>query len=385
MGNGMFLEVRPGGKDGKGAKYWRLAYRFDGKQKQLALGVYPDVSLADAREARKNARELLSQGIDPSEAKRVVKTRRANADRFDTVANAWYEQTHQGGKGRAPWSARHADRVRNILDRDLFPVIGLSPINEIKPKQIIEALERVEVRGALQTLLKVRGIAESVFTYAVGRGLAETNPARDVVPSAFKSRPVKHHAAITDPDGVAHLLRAIRGYSGHATVRCALRLMPLAFVRPGELRNAHWAEFDWGARPGNSRRSHEATPRPYRPLVPSGGGNSARTAPINRRRRPLLPRGPPPRQTDKRQHDQCGAARTWFRSKQHDGSWIPGDGTNATRRASPRTRRPYRAPRAHQVRDPLGRAYNRTAFLDERREMMQRWADYLDKLATGGP
>jgi len=231
---GMYLEVMP-----NGAKYWRLKYRFDGKEKRLALGVYPDTSLKDAREQREAARRQLAEDIDPGELRKVQKRSRTlnSANSFEAIAREWFT------KYQPTWTPNHADKIISRLERDLFPWLGTRPIGEINAPELLTALQRIEKRGSVDTAHRAMQNCGQVFRYAIATGRAERNPAADlrgalapVVKSSFPT--------ITDPARIAELLRAIDGYAGSFVTQCALRLAPLVFVRPGELRQAEWTEID---------------------------------------------------------------------------------------------------------------------------------------------
>lgn len=379
-GGGMFLEVRP-----DGARYRRQAYRFGGKQKLLALGVYPDTGLRQAREKRDDARKLIAAGIDPAEQRKAEKLANSGSHRFDTVARAWMAKAALGNAKRPPWSERYADRVRATLEADLFPALGHLPVNSVTAKQVRDALRPIEKRGALHGARKAKGWASAVMGYAVAEGLAERNPVADLPADVIDTRPVKHHAAVTDPAAVGQLLRDIRAYSGHYVTRCALELLPLVFTRPGELRNAEWCEFDldgatWEIPAGRMklRVSH---------VVPL----SRQAVAILRQLHAVTGRGrlafPSVRHTDKPLSENTLNAA--LRGLGYDSDTATGHGFRATARTLLAERLEVRVDLiehqlAHTVRDPLGRAYNRTEFLPERRKMMQAWADYLDRLAKGG-
>ena len=236
-GGGLYLEVAP-----SGGKWWRLKYRFGGKEKRLSLGVYPDVSLKDARERRDEARKLLSNDIDPSENRKAAKAAQVEraGNSFEVIAREWY------AKHSPNWSASHGDRIIRRLERDIFPWIGAVPIAEIGAPRLLEVIRRIEQRGALETAHRALGNCGQVFRYAVATGRAERDPSGDLRGAL---PPVKgtHFASVTEPKKVAEVLRAIDGYEGTLPVRCALRLAPLVFVRPGELRHAEWADIDLDA------------------------------------------------------------------------------------------------------------------------------------------
>ena len=232
-GGGMYLLVTP-----NGGKCWRLKYRFNGKEKLLALGTYPEISLSDARERRIEARKLLANGVDPGEVKKAQKaaTIAETESSFEVIAREWH------GKFSGTWSPSHAETTMKRLRLDVFPVMGTRPIADIKAPELLAMLRRIESRGALETAHRVRTICGQVFRYAVATGRAERDPSADLK-GALPPYKKGHLAAVTDPKEVAPLLRAIDGYQGSFVVKSALLLAPLVFVRPGELRQAEWAEI----------------------------------------------------------------------------------------------------------------------------------------------
>jgi len=369
---GLYLEVAP-----KGGKWWRLKYRFGGKEKRLSLGVYPDVSLKEARDRRDTARKLLANEIDPSENRKAKKaaTVEGAANSFEVVAREWFAK-------RSPsWSASHTDRIIRRLEQDIYPWIGGKPIAELTPPQLLEAVRRIEKRGALETAHRVLSSCGQVLRYAVATGRAEriiSDDLRGALP------PVKgeHFASVTEPEKVADLLRAMDGYEGTLTVCCALRLAPLVFVRPGELRHAEWADIDldsaeWG---------YTVTKTKTRHIVPL----SKQALAILLELHPLTGRGryvfPGARSTARPMSDNAilSAMRSLGIMKEE----MSGHGFRAMARTILDEVLGFRPDYiehqlAHAVRDPNGRAYNRTAHLPERRMMMQKWADYLDKLKAG--
>jgi len=232
-GGGLFLLVTP-----SGGKLWRLKYSFEGKSKLIALGTYPETSLAAARQRREKARKQLADGVDPGAVRKAQKQAdTAEAEVFEVIAREWH------AKFTPTWTPGHAVTIMSRLERDLFPWIGKRPINQIKAPELLAVIRRVESRGALESAHRIRTIAGQVFRYAVATGRAERDPAGDLKGALPQPRE-KHHAAITDPKEVAPLLRALDGYQGHFVVKCALRLAPMFFARPGELRNAEWSEID---------------------------------------------------------------------------------------------------------------------------------------------
>ncbi|MBR8070068.1 integrase arm-type DNA-binding domain-containing protein [Burkholderia cenocepacia] len=380
-GGGLFLLVTPAGQ-----RYWRLKYRAAGKEKLLALGVYPEVTLATARRKRDEAREKLAAGIDPSEAKKAEKrTVRLNAENsFEAVAREWH------AKYALTWSESHGSRILRRLEVDAFPWIGGKPIADLAPPDVLDALRRVEKRGALETAHRLHANISQVCRYAVATGRAQRDVTADLR-GALPPVQQEHMAALTDPKQVAELLRAIDGYQGTFPVICALRLAPLLFQRPGELRAAEWAELDLDARiweipSDRMKRTKQGKASGGAHIVPL----SSQAVAVLRELHALTGNGrflfPSVRTKDRPMSDNTinGALRRLG----YDGDTMTGHGFRAMARTIldevlglPAAI--IEAQLAHAVKDPLGRAYNRTAHLPQRREMMQQWADYLDRLKAG--
>lgn len=373
-GEGMYLEITP-----SGGKWWRFKYRFDGKQKRLSLGTYPDTGLKEAREKRQEARKLLAAGVDPGESRKAQKAAGAgeSENSFEVVAREWFSRQ------RSSWVDSHADKILSRLERDLFPWLGKRPIASITAPELLTALRRVEERGAVETAHRALQNCGQIFRYAIVTGRAERDPT-----PALKGAlpPVKqiHYPAVTDPKKIAELLRAMDAYQGTLITKCALRLAPLVFVRPGELRKAEWSEFDLENATWNIPASRMKMREPH--LVPL----STQAVDILRELHALTGDGhyvfPGARSSDRPMSDNSILAalrRMGFAKDEMTGHGF---------RAMARTvldevlgvRPDYIEHQlAHAVRDPNGRAYNRTAHLAERRKMMQLWADYLDRLKVG--
>ena len=229
-GGGLYLEVSP-----KGRKWWRLKYRFGGKEKKLALGVYPEVSLKEARDRRYQAKRLLDECIDPGERRQAIRKEIQGqaAITFESVAREWFS-------GHEPtWAKSHSSKVIGRLEKNVFPWLGKKPINSITPPQLLEVIRRIEERGVLETAHRTLATCGQVFRYAIATGRAQRDVTADLR-GALPPIKRKHFAAVTEPDQVAVLLRQIHGYAGSLVVRCAMQLAPLVFVRPGELRMAKW-------------------------------------------------------------------------------------------------------------------------------------------------
>lgn len=381
-GEGLFLLVQT-----TGAKLWRLKYRFGGKEKLLALGTYPEIKLKDARERRQGARELVAKGIDPSETRKAEKASRASQSEgtFEAVAREWHKVIHT-----VKTSEGHAARTLIRLEQDAFPYIGALPMPEITAPKLLEVLRRVESRGAIETAHRIKQACGQVFRYGIATGRCERDPSGDLK-DALKPVIVKHHAAVTDPKAVGGLLRAIHGYEGHPVTRAALKLAPLVFLRPGELRHAEWAEIDldaalWTIPASRMKRSKQQKLSGAPHLVPL----STQAVAILRDLHPLTGQRqyvfPSPR-TSARPMSENGVLSA-LRRMGFEKEDMTGHGFRATARTLMAERlgiddNIIEAQLAHAVKDSLGRAYNRTEFVDQRRTMMQAWADYLDKLRKG--
>lgn len=232
-GGGLFLLVTP-----TGGKLWNFKYRFEGKEKKLSLGAYPDVSLAEARKKRDQARALLAKSVDPSDTKKAQKAAASQeTETFEIVAREWYS------KFSPSWAASHAKTTIRRFELFVFPWLGGRQIETITAPELLKVLRRIEAKGALETAHRVKQVCGQVFRYAVATGRAERDPSGDLC-GAIPPSSGKHMATITDPKEIAGLLRSIDDYRGSLVTRCALQLAPLVFVRPGELRQAEWSEFD---------------------------------------------------------------------------------------------------------------------------------------------
>jgi integrase len=370
---GMYLLVNP-----NGSKYFRLKYRFGGKEKVLALGVYPDTSLKQAREKRDEARKQLAEGIDPSENRKAVKSSKAEsaANSFEVIAREW------GGKKVDTWADKN-NRSKRMLERNIFPWLGSKPITDILPKDILDCLRRVEDRGTIETAHRTLQICGQVYRYAVATGRAE----RDITPDLRGALPPakgEHFAAITEPKQVAELLRAIDSYQGSLPAVCALKLAPLVFVRPGELRAAEWQHIDLDAKEWRYYVSKTSVQHIV-PLSSQAVAILEELHPFSGHGRFVFPSERTPR------GDRCMSDNTLNAALKRLG-YGKDVMTAHGFRAMARTIldevlgvRPdfIEHQLAHAVKDPNGRAYNRTAHLPERHKMMQQWADYLDGLKNG--
>ena len=372
-GDGLYLLITE-----KGHKWWRFRYRFDHKEKLLALGTYPEISLADARQRRDEARRQLAHGVDPGAVRKAMKQAKTEeTETFEVIAREWH------AKFTPTWTTGHAVKIMSRLERDLLPWIGALPINQIKAPELLTVLRRVENRGVLEAAHRIKTLSGQIFKYAVATGRAERDPSGDLK-GALPQPKKKHFSAITDPKEVAALLRAIDGYKGHFVVKCALRLAPLLFVRPGELRHAEWAEIDldeavWNI-PAHKMKMKQAHTVPL----------STQAVAILKELQPLTGASkfvfPSARTFDRPMSENAILAA--LRRMGYGKDEMTPHGFRALARTildEVLQINPYviEAQLAHKVPDPLGRAYNRTTHISERKKMMQLWADYLDGLKQG--
>lgn len=374
-GGGMYLLVKPSGK------YWRMDYRFAGKRKTLALGIYPDVSLAKARLRREKARELLADDIDPSVAKRKERQAKSDAalNTFEAIARVWLIKT------AAKRAMVTQARITTLLEKDVFPFIGKMVISEIEPRDVLEkSIRKIEARGSIDTAHRAKQMCGQIFRFAVATGMAERDVTADLR-GAIATIPESHFSAIVEPQKAKELMRSIFGYEGHPYTVAALKLSPLVFVRPGELRSAEWGEID--LKEGQWRIPASKMKMRVDHIVP-----------LSKQAIEIL-RGV---------HKLSGHGRFVFPSLRTGERCMSENTVNAALRGmgyakDVHTAHGFRAMArtimdevmgervdliehqlAHAVKDPNGRAYNRTAHLPARKEMMQRWANYLDKLRIDG-
>ena len=378
--NGLFLQVAS-----SGSKLWRMKYRRQGKEKLLAFGKYPAISLKEARERRDAARLVLDRGDDPATVRQAEKARDAveaeaaavAALSFRDIADEWL------GKHLEHWSQSHSKRLVRLFERDVYPRIGSLAVVEIRPADVLVMARPIQERGAIETAHRAVQNVGQVMRYAVGRGLIDIDPTQPLRGQLDRVPRPKHFAATVDPDKLGAILRAIEGYRGSAVVRAALRLTPLLAVRPGELRHARWADVDldaarWSFTASKTMRPHivplapraVAILREIEPLT----GHGIFVFPSERNR----PRGDRPISEN--------AVLVALRSLGIEKSEATPHGFRAVFRTLLDEKLRYRidlieTQLAHTVRDPLGRSYNRTQFLEERIEMMTAWAEYLDELA----
>jgi integrase len=371
-GAGLYLEVMP-----TGARYWRFRYRIAGKDTRLAFGVYPEVSLAEARARRDDARRLLREGGDPAAERRSARltAKLAAGTTFEGVAREWLASQK---RKLTPATYNKAER---ILKANVFPWLGARPIGAIDAPEVLAVLKRIEARGANETAHRVKARIGQVFRYAIAHGTATRDPSADLR-GALAPVVSRSHAAVTDPAAVADLLRALDGYAGQMVTRCALKLAPLVFARPGELRHAEWSEIDLDAAewriPAGKMKMRETH------IVPL----STQAVAILRELQPLTGKGrylfPGIRTyTEPMSENTVNAA---LRRLGFDKDTMTGHGFRAL--ASTRLNEMGWAPDvierqlAHAERNKVRAAYNRAQYMAERKKMMQAWADYLDALRT---
>jgi integrase len=379
-GGGLFLLVQP-----NGSRWWRFRYSRPGtgKRNMIAFGTFPEVSLKRAREKRDDARRMIADGVDPG-IKRKAESE-AGVDSFAAIAREWMEQTE--GKRVATTN----ETIRTRVEADLLPWLGNRPIAEIKAPELLATLRRVEARGSLIVAKRLRQVAGQIFRYAVATGRAERDPSGDLRGALKSPGAERHHAALTTPAEVGALMRAIAEYQGHFVTRCALQLSPLLFVRPGELRQAQWNEIDleagqWNIPAARMKMRHAhivplskqavAILRELWPLTGSGiaakpGAPSYVFPGARTRTRPMS-----------NNTVNASLRRIGYTSEQ-----MTAHGFRATARTllAELGWKPDAIERqlAHKASGPLGAAYDRAQYLDERRKMMQAWANYLDALREG--
>lgn len=373
-GGGLYLLITP-----TGGKLWYLKFRYAGKEGKLSFGTYPAISLADARQRREEAKKLIANGVDPRNVKKAQKAAQGeqSANTFEVIAREWHN------KFAHTWVESHAQHKLERLEKTVFPWIGKRPIKEITAPDVLDVLRRMESRGILDTAHRVRFECGAIFRYAIATGRAERDPVADLKGAL---PPVKngHYAAPTDPKAVAPLLRAIDEYQGSFVVKCAMQLAPLLFVRPGELRAAKWSEIDfesaeWSV-PAETMKMKVAH---LVPLSTQALKVLNELKPLTGHSEYVFPCHRSPLRCLSENAVNAGLRRMGFEKSE-----ITGHGFRAMARTILdevlQVRPDYIEHQlAHAVKDPNGRAYNRTTHLAERKKMMQAWADYLDGLKGG--
>ena len=372
---GLYLEVTI-----SGSKLWRWKFRFEGKEKRLAIGIYPEVRAPEARKVMADARTKLKAGIDPSAEKRAKREQDKVAGdyTFEAVARTWFDKAHA--------SLAETTRTKNLsfIEKDVFPFIGGRPIASLAAPDLLSVIRRIEGRGATDIARRVHNLCGRVFRYAVGHGLCDRDPSRDIeLRDILPPADVQHHASVTDPKGVGELLRAIDGFTGSFTTRCALRFAPLVFVRPGELRHAEWSEFDYGKAewriPASKMKMREQHIVPLSQqaieilselnqvtghgqyVFPSerGGGRPMSENTVN-----------------------AALRRMGYKSDEMTGHGFRSTASTLLHELG-YPHQVIERQLAHGERNQVSAAYNFAEHLPERRKMMQQWADYLGKLKIG--
>jgi integrase len=369
--NSLYLLVVPAG-----GKYWRFDYRYDGKRKTLALGTYPAVSLLQARSKTLEARQAKAQGIDPGKQKKAQKqAQAATINCFEVVAREWH------AKFLTKWTPGHSKTIISRLDRNVFPWLGNKPINEITAQEVLRVLRLVESRGAIESAHRIKIICGQVFRYAIATGRADRDPTADLR-GALAPVQTKHMPAITDPEQFKGLLKAIDAYQCSFIVKCAIQLQALTFVRPGELRHAEWSEINLEAAKWSIPAERMKLKEPHIvPLSVQAVNILNDLEPLTGSERFVFPGG----RSNSRPLSE-NAVLAALVNMGYKGI-MTGHGFRATARTILDEVLQQRVDLiehqlAHKVRDVNGRAYNRTAHLPARREMMQLWANYLDGLKT---
>ncbi len=393
-GGGLSLICQP---DGGG--WWRLRYWISSRENRLSLGTYPEVSLADARKRRDDARKLVAAGGDPSADRKAAKTARAirakdkaladaglpGLGTFEHVARDWLKTVHE-----PKVSNGHSERMRIRFEQDVFPWLGRRQLAEIESPELLECLRRIESRGAIETAHRVKDACGQVFRFGIASGLCQRNPATDLK-DALRPVPTRHHAAIVDPKQAGELLRDIAEYQGHPVTRAGLALSALLLLRPGELRHMEWAWVDLDAAlltvPAEVMKRTKADKADGPPhLVPL----AAQAVAILRELHPLTGHGRyvfPALTTGERCMSE-NTVRSALRRLGYGNDDMTAHGFRAMARTMAAERlniasEVIEAQLAHAVPDALGRAYNRTQYLEQRQDLMAKWADYCDRLRSG--
>ena len=368
--DGMYIEVTP-----SGGKLWRFKYRFNGKHKLLAIGKYPDVSLAKAREKLNFARQQLADGKDPAQLKKLKKTEKKNT--FKIIADEWWKAKKAG------WTPGHAEKVYRRLEIDVLPYLKDRPVKEISAREVLDVLRRAEARGVIETAHRLSQICSNIFTFAIASGRADQNPAADIS-KALTFNPRKNLPAITKPHEIRELLLSIDGFKGTYTVLCALKLAPLVFVRPGELRKAEWTEINFDeslwevpSRRMKMKREHliplsRQAIQILKEIHPLTGTGSYIFPSIRTHSRPMSENtlNVALRRIGYPKEKMCSHGfRTMASTRLHEMGWSSDI---------------IEFQLAHADRNKIRGVYNRAEYFEERKSMMQQWADYLDSIKSGG-
>lgn len=368
---GLFLLVTP-----KGGKWWRFKYRFNGKEGLISLGTYPEVSLAEAREQRDEARKLVRKGVNPSAFRKQQKMKALFAanNSFESIAREWLN------KQEGFWADSTSQKANRRLEIFIFPWLGSRPISEISPMDLLAAFRRIEEQGKIETAHRVKALCSNVFRYGVVTGRCERDPTADLGAHALKPKKVTHRATITDERQIGELLRAIDGYSGTFVTKCALQLSPMLFVRPGELRHAQWQEIDLGkaiwripAHKMKKRREH-LVPLPtqavmiFEELHPLTRNRDWVFPGVHSAKRPMSENTVTAalRRMGFTKNEICAHGfRAMASTRLHEMGWS----SDVIERQL-----------AHLEQNRVKAAYSHAQYMEERTKMMQAWADYLEEL-----
>jgi integrase len=370
---GLYLYITP-----SGGKLWRMKYRFGGKEKTLSFGKYPEITLKQARDKRDEARSTLANGVDPGELKKQQKRSLVgfSDSSFEAVTREWFS------KFSVNWSPMYSGRLISKFEKNVFPWIGAMDCNDITPPTLLSVLRRIEHRGAVETAHRTKQSCGQVFRYAIATGRCERDPSADLkgaLPPVKKT----HFATITDAKGIGALLRVIDTYEGHHPTRCALKLAPLVFVRPGELRHAEWSEINFEE--SEWRIPAEKMKMNAVHIVPLSTQSIAVLQDIY----PLTGKGkyifPSIRSSQRAMSENTVNAA--LRRLGYDKTEMTGHGFRAMASTLLNeqgwNKDAIERQLAHAERDGVRASYNYAEYLPERKKMMQEWADYLDKLKTG--
>ena len=371
-GGGLYLEIAP-----TGGKLWRLKYRFDGKEKRLALGTYPDVGLQAAREGRENARKLLAAGVDPGEQRKAEKKARAEAgaNTFEALGREW-----MATRGKE-WTASYSSKTASSLERHAFPAIGSKPIAEISAPELLALLRAIEGRGTVDLAHRISQHCSAIFRFAISTGRAATDPVLSLR-GALSTVKQEHYAALTEPAAFADLLRAIEAYRGEATTKTAMQLLALTFQRTKEVRFAEWSQIDLDAAlwriPAEIMKMREAH---IVPLSRQAVAILKELQPLTGAGRLVFPSAISRERPISENTVIYALARMGYKGR------MTGHGFRSVA-STMLNEQGFRADLierqlAHAEKNAVRAAYNRAEYLPERKAMMQTWADYLDKLKAG--
>ena len=366
-GGGMYLLVKP-----NGGKYWHLAYRFNNKQKLLSLGVYPEVSLKDARKKRDDAKKLLAQNIDPSEAKKEEKRLSIlqAANTFEIVANEWLsKRTNLGSKTLKTY--------QHYLSY-AFEAFGYKPVHEVTSPDVLAVCRKLEAKGTIETAHRVKATCGQVFRYAIATGRATYEPTQ-ALKGALQPVITTHQAAIVDPLLVARLMQDIQGYEGHYTTVYALKLAPLVFVRPSELRGAKWADIDLDAKEWRYFINKTKTEH-FVPLSTQAVKLLADLKAISSNSPYVFPSIRSNQRTMSENTINAALRRLGYTKDEMCGHGFRAMARTILDEVLGCPFEVIEMQLAHAVKDANGRAYNRTKYREQRHKMMQHWSDYLDGL-----